>query len=118
MINLESLTMAGSVRVTISGASENEGVGFPVNWDYSFIETLSLIANGGIITQPFTNYNLLAKTPSTLSDIYGSSSKVFSRSGLRGSLPSALVAVFSLAAAAAAAAGGWRCGLCPTISTI
>ena len=93
MINLASLTMTGSVRATISGAAVTQGVALPTNWDYSFIETLSLIANGGIITQPFTNYKLLANT---LNDIYGSNSKVISRSGLQGSLPQPLTDVFSI----------------------
>jgi len=93
MINLASLTMTGSVRATISGAVSGEGVALPTNWDYSFIETLSLIANGGIITQPFTNYKLLANT---LNDIYGSNSKVISRSGLQGSLPQPLIDVFEI----------------------
>ena len=100
MINLASLTMTGSVRATISGATAAEGVALPTNWDYSFIETLSLIANGGIITQPFTNYKLLANT---LNDIYGSNSKVISRSGLQGSLPQPLVDVFTVDATAGSA---------------
>ena len=78
MVNLASLTMTGSVRASISTPVAGEGVALPTNWDYSFIETLSLIANGGIITQPFTNYKLLANT---LNDIYGGNSKVISRSG-------------------------------------
>jgi hypothetical protein len=52
-----------------------------------------LIANGGIITQPFTNYKLLANT---LNDTYGSNAKVFSRSALQGSLPSPLIDYGSL----------------------
>ena len=95
MINLASLTMTGSVRATIASAVAGEGVALPTNWDYSFIETLSLIANGGIITQPFTNYKLLGNT---LNDVYGSNAKVFSRSGLQGSLPSPLIEVSGIVA--------------------
>jgi hypothetical protein len=87
MINLASLTMTGAVRASINGAADGEGVALPTNLDMSFIETLSLIANGGIITQPFINYKLLANT---LNDVYGSNSKV-SRTGLQGSLPSPLI---------------------------
>jgi hypothetical protein len=98
MINLASLTMTGSVRASISAAAASEGVALPTNWDYSFIETLSLIANGGIITQPFLNYKLLANT---LNDIYGSNSKVISRSGLQGSLPQPLSDTFTINGAGA-----------------
>jgi len=92
MLNLASLTMTGGVQVTIdnpaqSPATENFGVAPPTNWDFSFIETLSLIANGGIITQPFTNYKLLGNI---LNDVYGSNSKVFSRNALQGSWPQPL----------------------------
>lgn len=88
MVNLASLTMTGSVRATVTSAATNEAVALPTNFDFSFIETLSLIANGGIITQPFTNYKLLGNM---LNDIYGSQDKILSRSGLQGSLPSPLI---------------------------
>ena len=88
MLNLASLTMTGAVRASIAAPGNTDSVALPTNWDYSFIETLSLIANGGIITQPFTNYKLLANT---LNDIYGSDSKVSARSALQGSLPSPLI---------------------------
>jgi len=88
MVNLASLTMTGSVRATVTSAGTNEAVALPTNFDFSFIETLSLIANGGIITQPFTNYKLLGNM---LNDIYGSQDKILSRSGLQGSLPSPLI---------------------------
>jgi len=80
--------MTGAVRASIAGPSPNDGVALPTNFDFSFIETLSLIANGGIITQPFTNYKLLGNI---LNDVYGSSDKILSRSGLQGSLPSPLL---------------------------
>ena len=91
MVNLASLTMTGSVRAQINGTTigSNEGVALPTNYDFSFIETLSLIANGGIITQPFTNYKLLGNI---LNDIYGSQDKILARSALQGSLPSPLIA--------------------------
>ena len=87
MINLASLTMTGGVRAEILNPVEGEGVALPTNWDFSFIETLSLIANGGIITQPFINYKLLANT---LNDVYGNDDKNSSRNGLQGSLPPTL----------------------------
>ena len=87
MINLASLTMTGGVRATIDNAASNEGVALPTNWDFSFIETLSLIANGGIITQPFINYKLLGNT---LNDVYGTDDKNTARNALQGSLPSPL----------------------------
>ena len=87
MINLASLTMTGGVRATITNAAQGEGIALPTNYDLSFIETLSLIANGGIITQPFINYKLLANT---LNDVYGNDDKNASRSGLQGSLPPCL----------------------------
>ena len=88
MVNLASLTMTGSVGAFIPSPQDNEGVALPTNHDFAFIETLSLIANGGIITQPFTNYKLLG---TTLNDIYGSNSKVMSRNALQGSYPSPLI---------------------------
>jgi len=88
MVNLASLTMTGGVRATISGTdTATEGVALPTNWDFSFIETLSLIANGGIITQPFINYKLLGNT---LNDVYGTNDKIAARNALQGSLPSPL----------------------------
>ena len=88
MVNLASLTMTGGVRATVGGTfSDENGVALPTNWDYSFIETLSLIANGGIITQPFLNYKLLA---TTLNDVYGSDDKNYQRAALQGSYPQLL----------------------------
>jgi hypothetical protein len=87
MINLASLTMTGGVRATINNPALIEGVALPTNYDFSFIETLSLIANGGIITQPFINYKLLGNT---LNDVYGSDSKNAARSALQGSIPAPL----------------------------
>lgn len=87
MINLASLTMTGGVRATIDNFGNDDGVALPTNWDFSFIETLSLIANGGIITQPFINYKLLGNT---LNDVYGTDDKNTARNALQGSLPSPL----------------------------
>jgi hypothetical protein len=87
MINMASLTMTGSVRASITGAAATEGVALPTNLDYSFIESLSVISNGGIISQPFLNYKLLA---TTLNDVYGGDEKISNRSGLQGSYPSLL----------------------------
>jgi hypothetical protein len=87
MLNMASLTMTGSVRASINGAAANEGVALPTNLDYSFIESLSIISNGGIISQPFLNYKLIANT---LNDVYGGDEKISNRSGLQGSLPSLL----------------------------
>lgn len=85
MVNLASLTMTGGVQATLGGPYSNaNGVALPTNWDYSFIETLSLIANGGIITQPFLNYKLLGNT---LNDVYGSADKDNQRAALQGSIP-------------------------------
>jgi len=90
MVNLASLTMTGAVRAKLRGAvtGGDYGVALPTNFDFSFIETLSLIANGGIITQPFINYKLLGNT---LNDVYGNNAKNFSRNALQGSLPSPLI---------------------------
>tara|TARA_R110000803_G_scaffold52584_3_gene108181 strand:+ start:2058 stop:3695 length:1638 start_codon:yes stop_codon:yes gene_type:complete len=87
MINLASLTMTGGVRATIRNPAPQEGVALPTNYDFSFIESLSLIANGGIITQPFVNYKLLGNT---LNDVYGNNDKNISRNALQGSLPGVL----------------------------
>ena len=87
MINMASITMTGGVRATIRDASPLEGVALPTNYDFSFIESLSLIANGGIITQPFINYKLLGNT---LNDVYGNNDKNISRNALQGSLPGVL----------------------------
>ena len=99
MVNLASLTMTGAVRASIRGAvaDDQKGVALPTNFDFSFIETLSLIANGGIITQPFINYKLLGNT---LNDVYGNNAKNFSRNALQGSLPGPLLEYANVAAAA------------------
>ena len=98
MLNLASLTMTGSVRATITGAATPDAVALPTNLDYSFIESISLISNGGIISQPFLNYKLIANV---LNDVYGGDEKISNRIGLQGSLPSQLVDY-----AAAVTAGG------------
>ena len=95
MLNLASLTMTGSVRASITGAVATNGVALPTNLDYSFIESLSLISNGGIISQPFLNYKLIANV---LNDIYGGDEKVSNRNGLQGSLPSSLIQYSTIAA--------------------
>jgi len=87
MLNMASLTMTGSVRASINGAQAGEGIALPTNLDYSFIESLSVISNGGIISQPFLNYKLIA---TTLNDVYGGDEKISNRAGLQGSLPSLL----------------------------
>jgi len=103
MINLASLTMTGKVRAYFPTAPTDatNGCALPTNWDFSFIETLSLIANGGIITQPFTNYKLLANI---LNDVYGSNDLDQKRSALQGSLP---VPIAVRPAQAADQQGGW-----------
>jgi hypothetical protein len=88
MLNMASLTMTGSVRARIAAAVNGEGIALPTNFDYSFIESVSLISNGGIITQPFINYKLLA---TTLNDVYGGDEKISNRRGLQGSLPEPLL---------------------------
>jgi hypothetical protein len=88
MLNMASLTMTGSVRASIAAPEESEGVALPTNLDYSLIESLSLISNGGIISQPFLNYKLIANV---LNDVYGGDEKVNCRNGLQGSFPSPLI---------------------------
>lgn len=88
MLNMASLTMTGSVRATIAAAAATEGVALPTNLDYSLIESLSLISNGGIISQPFLNYKLIANV---LNDVYGGDEKVNCRNALQGSFPSPLI---------------------------
>jgi len=95
MLNMASLTMTGSVRASITGAQAGEGVALPTNLDYSFIESLSVISNGGIISQPFLNYKLIANT---LNDVYGGDEKISNRAGLQGSLPSLLYDYASIVA--------------------
>ena len=85
LVNLASLTMTGAVRAYFPETpASTDGVALPTNWDFSFIETLSLIANGGIITQPFVNYKLLG---TILNDINGNALMNQKRSALQGSLP-------------------------------
>ena len=85
LVNLASLTMTGAVRAYFSSTpTADDGVALPTNYDFSFIETLSLIANGGIITQPFVNYKLLG---TILNDVQGSYQMDQKRSALQGSLP-------------------------------
>lgn len=104
MLNMASLTMTGSVRATITGAAATEGVALPTNLDYSFIESLSLISNGGIISQPFLNYKLIANV---LNDVYGGDEKISNRNGLQGSLPSQLVSYAAVSAVAGGAAAAY-----------
>ena len=103
MINLASLTMCGRVRAyfnTDLDTDATNGCALPTNWDFSFIETLSLIANGGIITQPFVNYKLLGHI---LNDVYGNHDQDCKRAALQGSLPQPIQA----RSGTAAAQGGW-----------
>lgn len=104
MLNMASLTMTGSVRASISGAGANEGIALPINLDYSFIESLSLISNGGIISQPFLNYKLIANV---LNDVYGGDEKISNRNGLQGSLPSPLINYSVIAALVGGAASAY-----------
>ena len=103
MINMASLTMTGSVRASITGAGATDGVALPTNLDYSFIESLSLISNGGIISQPFLNYKLIANV---LNDVYGGDEKISNRNGLQGSLPSQLINYSIIAALNGGTGGG------------
>jgi hypothetical protein len=93
MLNMASLTMTGSVRASISAAADNEGVALPTNLDYSFIESISIIANGGVISQPFLNYKLIANV---LNDVYGGDEKIDNRAALQGSRPSLLYDYLSI----------------------
>jgi hypothetical protein len=102
MLNMASLTMTGSVRASIIGAGATDGVALPTNFDYSFIESVSLISNGGIISQPFLNYKLIANV---LNDVYGGDEKISNRNGLQGSLPSQLIN-YSVIAALSGGSGG------------
>jgi len=88
MLNMSSLTMTASIRASIAAAQPNEGVALPTNLDYSLIESLSLISNGGIISQPFLNYKLIANV---LNDVYGGDEKISNRNALQGSYPSPLI---------------------------
>ena len=99
MLNMASLTMTGSVRASIASAAATEGVALPTNLDYSLIESLSLISNGGIISQPFLNYKLIANV---LNDVYGGNDKVNCRNALQGSFPSPLIDYNALVVASAA----------------
>ena len=102
LVNLASLTMTGAVRAYFPDTpAANDGLALPTNWDFAFIETLSLIANGGIITQPFVNYKLLG---SILNDIHGNELMDRKRSALQGSLPQPL---YAPGAVAADQQGGW-----------
>jgi hypothetical protein len=102
LVNLASLTMTGAVRAYFSSTpTADDGVALPTNYDFSFIETLSLIANGGIITQPFVNYKLLG---TILNDVQGSYQMDQKRSALQGSLPGPIE---SRGTNAPADQGGW-----------
>jgi hypothetical protein len=103
LVNLASLTMTGAVRAYFDGTpASTDGVALPTNWDFSFIETLSLIANGGIITQPFVNYKLLG---TILNDINGNALMDQKRSALQGSLPQPLQ---NRGSGAPDSQGGWQ----------
>jgi hypothetical protein len=98
MLNMASLTMTGSIRASISAAADNEGVALPTNLDYSFIESISIIANGGVISQPFLNYKLIANV---LNDVYGGDEKIDNRAALQGSRPSLLYDYLAISTAPA-----------------
>jgi len=98
MLNMASLTMTGSVRASISAAADNEGIALPTNLDYSFIESISIIANGGVISQPFLNYKLIANV---LNDVYGGDEKIDNRAALQGSRPSLLYDYLAISTAPA-----------------
>tara|TARA_R110000868_G_scaffold397819_2_gene670706 strand:- start:1790 stop:3379 length:1590 start_codon:yes stop_codon:yes gene_type:complete len=100
MLNMASLTMTGSVRASIAAAADNEGVALPTNLDYSFIESISIIANGGVISQPFLNYKLIANV---LNDVYGGDEKIDNRAALQGSRPSLLYDYLAISTAPGAA---------------
>ena len=104
LVNLASLTMTGAVRAYFKGADSAtaNGVALPTNFDFSFIETLSLIANGGIITQPFVNYKLLG---SILNDLQCNNTMIEKRAALQGSLPQPIQSRGN--ALAPANQGGW-----------
>lgn len=98
ILNMASLTMTGSVRASIAAAANNQGVALPTNLDYSFIESISVIANGGVISQPFLNYKLIANV---LNDVYGGDEMINNRAALQGSRPSLLYDYAAIATATA-----------------
>lgn len=88
LLNMHSLSMSGSFRATSTGGTVNTGIAIPTNLDMAPIQSLSVVANGAVLNQPFLNYSTCAFI---CNDLAGGQDSVKKRSALQHSIPQPLV---------------------------
>ena len=107
LLNMHSLSMSGSFRARTIGGNDNTGVAPPTNLDFSLINSLSVISNGGVINQPYLSYSTSAFI---CNDVAGGQDSVKKRSALQHSIPQPLIKSNDLAA------GGVLSGYVPFVN--
>jgi hypothetical protein len=80
--------MSGSFRATSTGGTVNTGIAIPTNLDMALLQSLSVVANGAVINQPFLNYSTCAFI---CNDLAGGQDSVKKRSALQHSIPQPLI---------------------------
>ena len=88
LLNMHSLSMSGSFRPTSTGGTVNTGIAIPTNLDLALIQSLSVVANGAVLNQPFLNYSTCA---TICNDLAGGQDSVKKRSALQHSIPQPLI---------------------------
>lgn len=88
LLNMHSLSMSGSFRASTIGGNANTGVANPTNIDFSLINSLSVISNGGVVNQPYLSYSTSAFI---CNDVAGGQDSVKKRSALQHSIPQPLI---------------------------
>jgi hypothetical protein len=80
--------MSGSFRATSTGGTVNTGIAIPTNLDMALLQSLSVVANGAVLNQPFLNYSTCAFI---CNDLAGGQDSVKKRSALQHSIPQPLI---------------------------
>jgi hypothetical protein len=80
--------MSGSFRATSTGGTVNTGIAIPTNLDLTLLQSLSVVANGAVLNQPFLNYSTCA---TICNDLAGGQDSVKKRSALQHSIPQPLI---------------------------
>ena len=88
LLNMHSLSMSGSFRATSTGGTVTTGIAIPTNLDMALLQSLSVVANGAVLNQPFLNYSTCAFI---CNDLAGGQDSVKKRSALQHSIPQPLV---------------------------
>ena len=88
LLNMHSLSMSGSFRATSTGGTVNTGIAIPTNLDMALLQSLSVVANGAVLNQPFLNYSTCAFI---CNDLAGGQDSVKKRSALQHSIPQPLI---------------------------